>query len=1184
MAHRYYTSHLRPAVIFLLLCLFICNTGQSQVFWTEAFQNGCVSDCNASAYVGPNGAWTTTTTGVNGADPNVWYVAGSECGNLPPACGSVCGATDPSLHIGSNATVLGDQGASYLAGGLGFWFPETNMRCQSPTINCTGHTNITLAFNYIENGQATVDDATLWYFNGTIWAQIDPLAKTALTCNPQGKWTAFSILLPASANNNANVKIGFNWTNNDDNVGTDPSFAVDDIKLSTVSAGPPVAAFTASATSVCIGTLVNFTDNSTGAPTSWAWTFPSGTPPTSTVQNPSGVTWAAAGTYTVTLTATNVNGSSNSTVVITVNPTPTVTATASPSPICNGQSSTLTAGGASTYAWMPGSLSGTSVSVSPATTTTYTVTGTSAAGCINTQTVSVIVNPVPTVTATASPTTICVGQSSILTGAGASTYAWMPGSLSGTSVSVSPATTTTYTVTGTSALGCVGTHTVSVTVNPLPTVTVTASPTSICVGQNSTLTGAGASTYAWMPGSLTGTSVSVSPVTTTTYTVTGTSAAGCINTQTVSVTVNSLPSVTVTASPTVICVGQNTTLTGAGASTYAWMPGSLSGTSVSVSPATTTTYTVTGTSAAGCINTQTVSVTVNICAGPIAAFTPSSTSVCIGDPVDFTDNSTGAPTSWSWTFPSGTPATATTPNVTGVTWATAGTYTVTLTVTNVNGSTSATQVITVNPAPNVIVTASPTTICIGQFSNLSAAGAATYVWNPGNLTGSAVSVTPIVTTTYTIVGTSAAGCTNTAQVTVVVQACNVPQVSFLATDSTLCVGDCINFTDQSNNSPTSWTWTFAGASTGSSTQQNPTNICYPAAGTYAVTLVATNANGNGTLTKTGYIVVNPPPTANAGPNASICSGQQTTLNGTGGLTYNWMPGNLSGNSVIVTPTTTTTYTLTVTDANGCTATSMVTITVSVCSLPTAALNVSDNMICESSCVNFTDMSTGTPTGWSWSFPGATPATSTLQNPTNICYNTPGNYSVTLISTNAFGSDTIVMNNYMVVGAQNNVDAGAYVTIAIGNSTTLNASGGVGTYSWSPATGLSCTSCQSPLASPTVTTTYTVSYTNAFGCMSTDTVTVDVIIAYSIFIPSAFSPNGDNVNDILWVRGAGIKTLNFVVYDRFGEKVFESSNINDGWDGTFHGKDMNTGIYVWYVNADFYDGTTQTLKGDVSLVR
>ncbi len=1038
MEHRYYTSHLRPAVIFLLLCLFICNTGQSQVFWTEAFQNGCVSDCNASAYVGPNGAWTTTTTGVNGADPNVWYVAGSECGNLPPACGSVCGATDPSLHIGSNATVLGDQGASYLAGGLGFWFPETNMRCQSPTINCTGHTNITLAFNYIENGQATVDDATLWYFNGTIWAQIDPLAKTALTCNPQGKWTAFSILLPASANNNANVKIGFNWTNNDDNVGTDPSFAVDDIKLSTVSAGPPVAAFTASATSVCIGTLVNFTDNSTGAPTSWAWTFPSGTPPTSTVQNPSGVTWAAAGTYTVTLTATNVNGSSNSTVVITVNPTPTVTATASPSPICNGQSSTLTAGGASTYAWMPGSLSGTSVSVSPATTTTYTVTGTSAAGCINTQTVSVIVNPVPTVTATASPTTICVGQSSILTGAGASTYAWMPGSLSGTSVSVSPATTTTYTVTGTSA--------------------------------------------------------------------------------------------------------------------------------------------------AGCINTQTVSVTVNICAGPIAAFTPSSTSVCIGDPVDFTDNSTGAPTSWSWTFPSGTPATATTPNVTGVTWATAGTYTVTLTVTNVNGSTSATQVITVNPAPNVIVTASPTTICIGQFSNLSAAGAATYVWNPGNLTGSAVSVTPIVTTTYTIVGTSAAGCTNTAQVTVVVQACNVPQVSFLATDSTLCVGDCINFTDQSNNSPTSWTWTFAGASTGSSTQQNPTNICYPAAGTYAVTLVATNANGNGTLTKTGYIVVNPPPTANAGPNASICSGQQTTLNGTGGLTYNWMPGNLSGNSVIVTPTTTTTYTLTVTDANGCTATSMVTITVSVCSLPTAALNVSDNMICESSCVNFTDMSTGTPTGWSWSFPGATPATSTLQNPTNICYNTPGNYSVTLISTNAFGSDTIVMNNYMVVGAQNNVDAGAYVTIAIGNSTTLNASGGVGTYSWSPATGLSCTSCQSPLASPTVTTTYTVSYTNAFGCMSTDTVTVDVIIAYSIFIPSAFSPNGDNVNDILWVRGAGIKTLNFVVYDRFGEKVFESSNINDGWDGTFHGKDMNTGIYVWYVNADFYDGTTQTLKGDVSLVR
>ncbi len=1029
-----------------LLFTFIFNTSHAQVFWTENFNNGCTANCPATTYVGANGAWTQTILGPEGADPNTWYVSCAENGHTPTVCGSGCVAAAPTatlatLHLGSNQTSLGDIGAAYDAGGLcGFWTcPQTNRRIESPTINCTGQSTITLAFNYIENGSNPTDDASVWYFNGATWALLTNTAITPVNCpGSQGRWTAFSAVLPASANNNPNVKIGFLWINNDDGVGTDPSFAVDDITLSVASSPTPVAAITASATNVCVGTPVNFTDASTGNPTSWSWTFPSGTPPSSASQNVTGVTWAAAGTYTVTLTATNANGSTSATVVITVNAAPTVTATANPTAICVGQSSTLTGGGASTYVWNPGNLSGTSVVVSPVVTTTYTVTGTSAANCTNTATVTVTVNPLPTVTAT--------------------------------------------------------------------------------------------------------------------------------------------------ASPIVICVGQTSTLTGGGASTYVWNPGNLSGSSVVVSPVVTTTYTVTGTSAAGCTNTAQVTVTVNTCPGPIAAFTASATSVCIGDSIDFTDASTGNPTSWSWTFPSGTPATATSQNVTGVYWTVAGSYTVTLTATNASGSTSATQVITVNPAPNIIVTATPSTICVGQNSTLSASGASTYTWNPGNLTGASVVVSPASTTTYTVTGTSAAGCSNSAQVTVIVQACNSPQVAFFANDTTLCVGDCIDFTDLSSDSPTSWSWTFSGATTGSSTLQNPTNICYPAAGTFAVTLVATNANGSGTLTKTGYIVVNPPPPADAGNNASICTGQSTTLIGSGGTTYNWQPGNLSGSSVLVTPPSTTTYTLTVTDANGCTATDVVTVTVAPCASPVAALSVSDNTICESTCIDFTDNSTGTPTGWSWSFPGATPSTSTQQNPTNICYNAAGNYNVTLIVTNAFGSDTIVMTNAVSVGAAPTVDAGPFVTIAIGNSTQLNATGGSGSYNWSPPTGLSSTTTQNPVASPTVTTTYTVNYSDGFGCTASDTVTVEVIEAYSIFIPGAFSPNGDATNDVLFVRGAGIKELSFMVFDRFGEKVFESSSVNDGWDGSFRGKDMNTGIYVWYVNAVFYNGTTQTLKGDVSLVR
>lgn len=211
------------------------------IFWTEAFSNGCASNCAATSYTGPNGAWTVASTGTNDADNNRWYISGAECGNAAGGCGSVCGAADPSLHIGSNATVLGDNGAAYLAGGLGFWFVRTDLRAESPVINCTGKSNITLSFNYIENGQGTTDNATLWYFDGSAWSQLVDLPKTVL-CGAQGTWTNYSITLPASADNNPNVKIGFRWVNNDDNVGTDPSFAVDDIQLNTPI---PIVDFTA---------------------------------------------------------------------------------------------------------------------------------------------------------------------------------------------------------------------------------------------------------------------------------------------------------------------------------------------------------------------------------------------------------------------------------------------------------------------------------------------------------------------------------------------------------------------------------------------------------------------------------------------------------------------------------------------------------------------------------------------------------------------------------------------------------------------------------------------------------------------------------------------------------------------------------------------------------------------------
>ncbi len=224
-------------------------TPTSGPFWTETFTNGCTTGCPGSAYVGSNGAWTITN-GANGTSPNDWFVSCAENGMPAGSCGAACGSNQ-TLHIANTASTTlacffcpaGDCGAAYDANGPGGFACSfcpvtcnntvtTDKRAESPVINCTGKTGITLSFNYIEGGQTTLDNATVWYFDGAVWAQIDDPPKVVL-CSGQGTWTARTITLPASADNNPNVKIGFRWVNNEDGAGADPSFAVDEIKLAT---------------------------------------------------------------------------------------------------------------------------------------------------------------------------------------------------------------------------------------------------------------------------------------------------------------------------------------------------------------------------------------------------------------------------------------------------------------------------------------------------------------------------------------------------------------------------------------------------------------------------------------------------------------------------------------------------------------------------------------------------------------------------------------------------------------------------------------------------------------------------------------------------------------------------------------------------------------------------------------
>lgn len=225
-------------IFFIVLLVLFFQTKSQLVFWSENFGTGCGTGTQAHNYTTPNGTWTVVNIGANDIYANIWYVSAEENGNGAGNCGSGCG-TNRTLHVSSDPSIAGDVGAAYYSGDGG-WFgmpSTTSKRVESPFINCTGRSNITLSFVYMEYGQGTTDNATLWYFNGTTWSQLSDPPKTACcggACNGtrQGRWTSYSIALPASANNNPNVKIGFRWVNNNDMSGYDPSFAVDDIQLS----------------------------------------------------------------------------------------------------------------------------------------------------------------------------------------------------------------------------------------------------------------------------------------------------------------------------------------------------------------------------------------------------------------------------------------------------------------------------------------------------------------------------------------------------------------------------------------------------------------------------------------------------------------------------------------------------------------------------------------------------------------------------------------------------------------------------------------------------------------------------------------------------------------------------------------------------------------------------------------
>ncbi|MBA3682857.1 MAG: hypothetical protein H0W73_17085 [Bacteroidetes bacterium] len=623
---------------------------------------------------------------------------------------------------------------------------------------------------------------------------------------------------------------------------------------------------------ICLGSSAVLT--ATGA-TTYSWNTGATTasisvsPTTTTVYTVTGI----AGTCTQVVTTT-----------VTVKPLPTLVISPSSPTVCFSSALTLTVSGASTYTWSTGATT-TTISVTPTVNTSYTATATGTNGCVNSIVKTVTVNPNVIVT-NATPS-ICIGSAAALVASGATTYSWSTGATTA-SISVSPTVTTTYTVRGTTG-SC--SKTLSTTVYPaaIPNVTTSSSSSSVCVGSSATITASGATTYSWSTGA-TITTVIVTPTVATTYTVKGTTN-GCAKTVSVTITTTALPAVVISPASPTVCNGSSIVLTGSGASTYTWSTGPTTST-ISVAPTVATNYTVTGTATTGCKNTAVKTVTVIDL--PNTTITNPSPTVCAGTAVLLTGNNA---TTYTWNSGPTTQTISVTPTVTT-------SYTVTGKTSGC--SKTATTTISVTVLPNVSITPTSPTVCAGSAITLTVNGATTYTWSTAG-TGSLLTKSPITNTSYTVTGTAANGCTNTAIKTVTVN----NQMLVSTTTPTICVGASATLF-ASGSSTYSW-------STGATT----TSVVVSPTVTTTYTVRGTTGACVRTLSIT-VLVYSLPVISFASPTTSACLGSPVVLTPTGAVNYTWSTGATT-ESISVTPTVTTSYTVTGVSIFGCISTKTTTV-------------------------------------------------------------------------------------------------------------------------------------------------------------------------------------------------------------------------------------------------------------------
>jgi gliding motility-associated-like protein len=678
-----------------------------------------------------------------------------------------------------------------------------------------------------------------------------------------------------------------------------------------------------------------------------------------------------------------------------------------------------------------------------------------------------------------------------------------------------------------------------------------------------------------------------------TYTVVVTDANGCSQTATTTITEPAAVTAAINPPVNVSCNGGNdgtaTAVGGGGTGVYGYVWSSATGIVGTIDVATGLVagdYTVVITDANGC--TQSASVTITEPTAVTALINPPTNVTCFGgndgSAVVVPGGGTGL-YGYVWSSVSGVVGTDAT--VTGLI---AGDYTVV--VTDANGCTQTSSTTITEPTLVTALINPPTNVsCNGgnDGTAIVVAGGGTgsygYLWTSSTaVVGTTATATGLVAGNYSVVVTDANGCTQTAT-TIVTEPTLVTLA--VAGNTTICIGQnaVVSASGAGGTPPFAYAW--------DNTNNDSVQPVAPIVSTtYSVTV--TDVNGCSPAPQYVTVSVNPPLSVNAAATPSICLGATANISasaggGNGGpYSYSWNNGAILNPNATVIPVHDSTFTVEIND--GCSPPVQTSVHVIVNAVPQVDFTPFSIAGCPPLVVNFLDNSIA-PAGSYYNWNLGDGSSSASQNPSHV-YSNPGVYSVSLIvSTAEACADTLSLSNVVTVldlptamFSMSEEEISMYNAVV--NFTDL--SSGAVWWNWNFGDGVGTSDSANPVYRYNSSGLYTIQLIveNSVGCFDTTYSLLRVEDEITLYVPTGFTPNGDNVNDNFKAYGIGITDFDMWVYDRWGTQVFYTNDKEHPWNGNHNdnGKPCQNDVYVYKIKYKDVEGNSHDYVGHVTLVR